>query len=50
MICPMTSSDTQYIDYVPFIFHCQHHRDEPISEQARIALPVCVLTDRMDAA
>jgi hypothetical protein len=30
-----------------------HHRDESISEQARIALPVCVgsLTrDRMDAA
>jgi hypothetical protein len=24
------------------LFQCQHHRDEPISEQARIALPVCV--------
>jgi hypothetical protein len=24
----------------PFFFHCQHHKDEPISEQARIALPV----------
>jgi hypothetical protein len=27
---------------IPFFFHCQRHKDEPISEQARIALPVCV--------
>jgi hypothetical protein len=24
---------------IPFFFHCQRHKDEPISEQARIALP-----------
>jgi hypothetical protein len=27
---------------IPFFFHCQRHKDERISEQARIALPVYV--------
>jgi hypothetical protein len=32
---------------IPIFFHCQRHKDEPISEQARIALPVCDPSDRM---
>jgi ABC-type enterobactin transport system permease subunit len=27
---------------IPFFFHCQRHKDNPISKQARIALPVHV--------
>jgi hypothetical protein len=39
-ICPMSSSHA--CSLCSILFQCQHHRDEPISEQARIALPVCV--------
>jgi hypothetical protein len=38
----MTSSDAGSFRSI-FFFQCQHHMDGLISEQARIALPVCVV-------